>query len=1188
MRVRGTTTAVTVAALVATAVGTATPVQAATASELVAAIFDDTSHVVSSVLTQPAGADGASTAVRSDAVAGFPTAAGGGTYAVLSSGSAEQLTISGPSAQASTSFSPIPSAAPRAGTYDVTTLEVTLDVPAGSNCLLGVDFRFLSEEYPQYLGAIYNDAFIAEVGESTWSIVGGEIVAPNNFAFDSSGRVVSINAGLFSEGDPVAEAAGTVFNAASPILTAAVPLTGGTTQKLFFTIFDQADAELDSAVMIDNLRIGTVGDPATQCTPGATAAPDLIPVTAPAPTQVDAYGTADDTYTIPAVTGVRYAVDGADVGPGTYPGTGTVVVTATPLDGFELSGPSQFTLVFTDVHPATAVEPTWTDEYGTASDTYTIPAVTGVQYAVDGTPVAPGTYPATGTVVVTASATTGYVLTGPSEFTHTFSDIRQASAVEPTWTDAYGTADDTYTIPTVEGVQYAVDGTPVAPGTHPATGTVVVTASATTGYVLTGPSEFTHTFTDIRLASATEPTWTDEYGTASDTYTIPAVTGVQYAVDGAPVAPGTHPATGTVVVTASAAPGYVLEGPAEFVHTFTDIRLASAVEPTWTDAYGTADDTYTIPAVTGVQYAVDGTPVAPGTHPATGTVVVTASATTGYVLTGPTEFTRTFTDIRLVTAVEPTWTDTYGTADDTYTIPTVEGVQYAVDGTPVTPGTHPATGTVVVTAAATTGYVLTGPSQFTRTFTDVTAVQALPPTVQDHPGTAADRVVVPSVTGVVYLLDGSPVPAGPLPLTGDHVLTVQAVDARYELVGPTQFPVSLSAADVPGQVVDLAATPGPGRAVLTWTAPAGDVTGYVVQTTADGSTWTTVATPTGTTATVTGLTDGEPRVFRVAATNTLGTGAWSSTVSATPVRPADAPRVTQVVPGNRHVTVHVAAPASDGGAPVEGYEYSVDGGSTWVPVTGSPFTVPHLTNGVAYDVVVRAVTAAGPGEPSSAAAAAPVVSPVAVDDGSGPALPTVRPGAAAAWVDGAPVPVTLSVRDDVAVRGDGFRVSLRAFGTDGAPLRPDAQGRLVVEDGGYVAVSGTGFAPGTDVDVWLFSLPVLLGTATVGADGGFAARFALPDSVPVGEHTVQLNGTAADGTLLTVAAGLVVQATPTAAPTAAPSAAPAAAPAAAGDRLAATGSPAGLLGLVALCLLGAGGTALVVRRRGTVRRPGTV
>src|SRR5690625_868790 len=51
----------------------------------------------------------------------------------------------------------------------------------------------------------------------------------------------------------------------------------------------------------------------------------------------DEPGTDRDSYTVPEVEGVEYLVDGEVVAADTYPGAGTVTVTARALDGFVLA-----------------------------------------------------------------------------------------------------------------------------------------------------------------------------------------------------------------------------------------------------------------------------------------------------------------------------------------------------------------------------------------------------------------------------------------------------------------------------------------------------------------------------------------------------------------------------------------------------------------------------------------------------------------------------------------------------------------------------------------------------------------------------------------------------------------------------------------------------------------------------------
>ena len=127
--------------------------------------------------------------VQTKSLGGFPRT--GSTYSILTSGDAT-LADTPNSSDGSGANDGGPNV--RGDTdLDVTILKVDLDVPFGSNCL-SIDFRFLSDEFPEFVGSSFNDAFIAELDTSDWTTSGSDITAPHNFAFDEAHNVISINA----------------------------------------------------------------------------------------------------------------------------------------------------------------------------------------------------------------------------------------------------------------------------------------------------------------------------------------------------------------------------------------------------------------------------------------------------------------------------------------------------------------------------------------------------------------------------------------------------------------------------------------------------------------------------------------------------------------------------------------------------------------------------------------------------------------------------------------------------------------------------------------------------------------------------------------------------------------------------------------------------------------------------------
>jgi outer membrane protein OmpA-like peptidoglycan-associated protein len=108
--------------------------------------------------------------------------------------------------------------------------------------------------------------------------------------------------------------------------------------------------------------------------------------------------------------------------------------------------------------------------------------------------------------------------------------------------------------------------------------------------------------------------------------------------------------------------------------------------------------------------------------------------------------------------------------------------------------------------------------------------------------------------------------------------------------------------------------------------------------------------------------------------------------------------------------------------------------------------------------------------------------------------------------------------------GDGFSLSLAGVDDRGRPLGVTGDAALVLRRDNSALVEGRGFAPDSDVQVYVFSQARLLGTVHTDAAGAFSGLVQVPGDLELGHHTLQVDALHADGTVRSLSLGVVLQA----------------------------------------------------------------
>ena len=192
-------------------------------------------------------------------------------------------------------------------------------------------------------------------------------------------------------------------------------------------------------------------------------------------------------------------------------------------------------------------------------------------------------------------------------------------------------------------------------------------------------------------------------------------------------------------------------------------------------------------------------------------------------------------------------------------------------------------------------------------------------------------------------------------------------DAGGESANSISASATPQSSSPPAVPTGLAATPGDTQVALAWNASSGASSYNVKRATTSGGPYTTVASPTSTTFTNTGLTNGTTYFYVVTAVNSSGESGASSQVSATPQAASNPPApptgLTAHATAKKKINLHwTQSPTA--GVTQNGIYRKISGGSypgtpTATINATTSYNSTGLTSGTTYCYAVTAISAAG-------------------------------------------------------------------------------------------------------------------------------------------------------------------------------------------------------------------------------------
>jgi hypothetical protein len=253
--------------------------------------------------------------------------------------------------------------------------------------------------------------------------------------------------------------------------------------------------------------------------------------------------------------------------------------------------------------------------------------------------------------------------------------------------------------------------------------------------------------------------------------------------------------------------------------------------------------------------------------------------------------------------------------------------------------------------------------------------------------------------------------------------------------------------------------------------------------------------------TVTGLTAGESATVTISVSRSTYKPA-SKTVTGT---------------ATAALTIVIQAPASAPAPTVTQGQLSV------VTVAPTATTLPVLNaNGVPIPTTTTTSTTVAVAQ-SRAVVTTTVPAIVTTTTLGPPTVDKVSTGESAVQVDGVDTKAQVSrVNNQLVISAGALKATIGGVNENGSAMSLDSDGNVRLRSGDVVRIKLGGFKPGSTIEAWLFSTPVLMGTSVVGVDGSVTGNFVVPKNAARGAHRIVVVAKSVDGKPTTFTVGIAV------------------------------------------------------------------